>query len=338
MNTNLLNLSCDASKALAEIWMSRLEIIRDATGIDMSVLLKCVDMQIPTLPKKRAPPAKKNTDEEKEQAIAKKAAEALAKKEQALAKKEQALAKKEQAIAKKAAEALAKKEQALAKKEQALAMKEQQALAKKKKNAPKTKPTVKANEEPRQEELKPAKFKYNDKVVYIRPSGVEVDSMVEYVLQYTDRVEYRLQVIGTNETILAAEESVRENCDDDDESECSKTVMMSEDRVREAEEEEEECQLVKRSEIFLANGQQQIQAERIIMNGVAYLIGNNDIAYLESSKRMVGKYDYEDQSIRQLYSSEYDEYYGKSESEESDEDECPVISDMSDSESESESD
>ena len=331
MNTNLLNLSCDASKALAEIWMSRLEIIRDATGIDMSVLLKCVDMQIPTLPKKRAPPAKKNTDEEKEQAIAKKAAEALA-------KKEQALAKKEQAIAKKAAEALAKKEQALAKKEQALAMKEQQALAKKKKNAPKTKPTVKANEEPRQEELKPAKFKYNDKVVYIRPSGVEVDSMVEYVLQYTDRVEYRLQVIGTNETILAAEESIRENCDDDDESECSKTVMMSEDRVREAEEEEEECQLVKRSEIFLANGQQQIQAERIIMNGVAYLIGNNDIAYLESSKRMVGKYDYEDQSIRQLYSSEYDEYYGKSESEESDEDECPVISDMSDSESESESD
>ena len=110
---------------------------------------------------------------------------------------------------------------------------------------------------------------------------------------------------------------------------------MSDDQVRQAEEEEEECQLGKRSEIFLANGQQQIQAERIIMNGVAYLIGNNDIAYLESSKRMVGKYDYEDQSIRQLYSSEYDEYYGKSESEESDEDECPVISDMSDSESES---
>jgi hypothetical protein len=331
MNTNLLNLSCDASKALAEIWMSRLEIISDATGINMSVLLKCVDMQIPTLPKKRAPPSKKNTDEEKEQAIAKKAAEALAKKEQAIAKKAaDAIAKKEQAIANKAL-ALAMKEQAIAKKAaEALAKKEN--VLPKKKNAPKTKPTVKASEEPRQEQMKPAKFKHNEKVVYIRPSGVEVDSTVEYVLQYSDRVEYRLQVNGTNEIILAAEENVRENCDDDEESECSKTVMMSEDQVREAE--KEECQLKKRSEIFLANGQQQIQAERIIMNGVAYLIGNNDIAYLESSKKMVGKYDYEEKSIRQLYSSEYDEYYGKSDSEEeSDEDECPVISDMSDSDS-----
>jgi hypothetical protein len=81
-----------------------------------------------------------------------------------------------------------------------------------------------------------------------------------------------------------------------------------------------------RSDVYLACPQ--LNVKRVDINGVSFLIGENDIAYLESSKKMVGKYDKNDNSIRQLYSSEYDEYYGASDDEEdSDEDECPVMSD-----------
>jgi len=75
-------------------------------------------------------------------------------------------------------------------------------------------------------------------------------------------------------------------------------------------------------DVFLADVE--LNVERVIINGVSFLIGENDIAYLESSKKMVGKYDVKDHSIRQMYSSEYDEYYGASDDEHSDDDECPV--------------
>ena len=54
-----------------------------------------------------------------------------------------------------------------------------------------------------------------------------------------------------------------------------------------------------------------------------FLICENGIAYLESSKKMVGVYDEKDSSIRQMYGVEYDEYYGSSDVD-SDEDELPV--------------
>ena len=90
----------------------------------------------------------------------------------------------------------------------------------------------------------------------------------------------------------------------------------------------------KRPDVFLKN--ERINVERVNINGTSYLIGENDIAFLESSKKMVGKYDESDHSIRQLYPAEYDKYYGaNSDGEASDEDECPDMSDMSDSDSDS---
>ena len=77
-----------------------------------------------------------------------------------------------------------------------------------------------------------------------------------------------------------------------------------------------------RPDVFLMNAQ--LNVERVEINGVSFLIDENDIAYLESSKKMVGKYDEKDHSIRQMYSNEYDEYYGASDVEDSDEDEMPV--------------
>jgi len=80
-----------------------------------------------------------------------------------------------------------------------------------------------------------------------------------------------------------------------------------------------------RPDVFLVSAQ--LNVERVEINGRWFLIGDDDIAYLESSKKMVGKYDSADHSIREMYACEYDEYYGSSDDENSDDDECPVMSD-----------
>ena len=77
-----------------------------------------------------------------------------------------------------------------------------------------------------------------------------------------------------------------------------------------------------RPDVFLVSAQ--LNVARVEINGIWFLIGDDDIAYLESSKKMVGKYDSSDHSLRQMYASEYDEYYGSSDGENSDEDEYPV--------------
>ena len=61
----------------------------------------------------------------------------------------------------------------------------------------------------------------------------------------------------------------------------------------------------------------------MIISGTPYLIEDNDIAYLESSKKMVGKYDRASNTIWQFDDDE------ESDGEASN-DECPVLSDESD--------
>ena len=112
--------------------------------------------------------------------------------------------------------------------------------------------------------------------------------------------------------------------------EAKKKVVVI-DEEEEEEEEEEDCTVMmapsvspaqkQRPDVFLVNAQ--LNVERVEINGVCFLICENGIAYLESSKKMVGVYDEKDSSIRQMYGVEYDEYYGSSDVD-SDEDELPV--------------
>lgn len=109
-------------------------------------------------------------------------------------------------------------------------------------------------------------------------------------------------------------EAVEERPLDNDDNDDTKTVIMhfSDEEKRPAK--------------FLKS-QQQINVERVIINEISYLVGENGIAYHESTKRMVGKYDSEQKTIRNLVDKEYNEYYGSSDEEDEDEDECPVLSD-----------
>ncbi len=277
---------------------------------------------------------------------AKNEAEALEKK----AKKEaEALEKK----IKKEMDAIEKKAKKDAEVLEKAAKKEAEALekaAKKAEKKPPAKKAVKSAAAAKEEVKKPevvAKFSVGEQVRYLRPTGKTVDAVVEYVIKYDDYVEYKLQVVGKNETILSREETTftldqipndpENESDDEDDAD---TVMMPETPAGSP-----------------VKGNKRLDVERVNINGTSYLISENNIAFLESSKKMVGKYDPSDQSIRQLNQTEQDEYYGvlkvgqwrrrsgiggsyeyygaNSDGEASDEDECPDMSDMSGSESDS---
>ena len=78
-----------------------------------------------------------------------------------------------------------------------------------------------------------------------------------------------------------------------------------------------------------------INVERVEIDGTCFLVGEDDVAFLESSKQMVGKYECDKNTIRLLSDKEYSDLYGVSNEEDvldEDEDECPALSDVSDSE------
>ena len=103
--------------------------------------------------------------------------------------------------------------------------------------------------------------------------------------------------------------------EDDEESDSSSTTVMV----------PQTCER-KRPDVFMVS--HRINVERVEIDGISYLIGENGVAYHESTKRMVGKYDSEQNTIRNLMDSEYNEYYGSDdEDDEDDEDECPALSD-----------
>ena len=371
-------LSLKASEAIAALWLNQLTTISDATGIEMSVLCNCLNLQVPNEApekKKRAPAKKKETDavvavasqeapiateavpEKKKRAPAKKKGvdeppaktqdsdvdalvDAVAElKINETAKSDDSVVSSESKKAKKEAEALQKKAKKEAEALEKAAKKEAEALEKKAKKEAEAieKAAKKAGKKAEKKEepsiaaaiIPNSKFKAHDKVRYSKSNGKTVNAVVEYVMQYDDRIEYKLQIIGTNETVLSHDDNTFAMPDNDDES-CAETVMMPDSPPSKPQKKN------KRPDVFLKN--ERINVERININGTSFLISENDIAFLESSKKMVGKYDPEDHSIRQLYSSEYDKYYGKStesdsESDSSD-DECPVLSD-SDSDSDS---
>ena len=361
-----------ASEAIAALWLTQLEIIHKSTGIEMDVLVNCLNMQVnveparePAVEKKKRAPAKKKEPaapavepavepvepdaavepvvepvvEKKKRAPAKKKQEEVlddkAKKEQlekeALEKKankeKEALEKKEkkekeaqEKKAKKEKEALEKK----AKKEEEKKAKEAEALEKKGKKAAEAlekKAAPKAQEKKGKKAVAAVaaaplpKFGANEQVRYVRPNGKTVDVVVEYAIQHDDYVEYRLQVVGKNETILSREESLFEleekvadpdSSDDDD----ADTVKMA------ASPQASPCK----------------PAEEVVINGTSYLIDGDDTAYLKSSNKMAGKYDRVRHTIGQAQPED------DSECGESDEDELPGdMSDLSDSDSGSES-
>jgi hypothetical protein len=294
--------------------------------------------------KKRAPAKKKEApaDGEKEEAPltddkAKKEAEALEKKAKKEAEALEKKAKKEQSE-KEALEKKAKKEaEALEKK----AKKEAEALEKKAKKEQSEKEALekKANEEAKEEKgedekkkkaapkaedkkkkgkqvvaavaaapLLMPKFGANEQVRYVRPNGKTVDVIIEYAIQQEDYVEYRLQVVGKNETILSREESLFE----------------LEEKVADPDSSDDDADTVKMADSPQSSPSK--PGEEVDINGTLYVIDENKVAYLKSSNKMAGKYDRVRHTICQMQPEE-DIY-----SEHSDEDELPV-SDLSDSES-----
>jgi hypothetical protein len=359
-----------ASEAIAALWLNQLEIIHKSTGIEMDVLVNCLNMQVNVEPakepekKKRAPakkkepaapavepavepvepdaavepvvepavekkkraPAKKKQEEvlddkAKKEQLEKEALEKKANKEkEALEKKEKKEKEAQEKKAKKEKEALEKK----AKKEEEKKAKEAEALEKKGKKAAEAlekKAAPKAQEKKGKKAVAAVaaaplpKFGANEQVRYVRPNGKTVDVVVEYAIQHDDYVEYRLQVVGKNETILSREESLFEleekvadpdSSDDDD----ADTVKMA------ASPQASPCK----------------PAEEVVINGTSYLIDGDDTAYLKSSNKMAGKYDRVRHTIGQAQPED------DSECGESDEDELPGdMSDLSDSDSGSES-
>ena len=262
--------------------------------------------------KKRAPAKKKEpvSADEEEEKKAKKEQEALEKK----AKKEQSDKEALEKKAKKEQEALEKKvkkeQEALEKK----AKKEQEALEKKAKEEVGDKKAKKVVSKKVVAVVAApiARFEANEQVRYLRPNGKTVDVVIEYVIQNADYVEYRLQVVGKNETILSREESLfdldekpayPDSSDDDDDAD---TVKMADTPE---------------------TSPSKMDAEEVVINGTSYLIDSDNVAYLKSSNKMVGRYDADSHTIGQIEADE------DSEAENSDEDEMPAYSDLSDTES-----
>ena len=344
-----------ATEAIAALWLNQLEIIHKSTGIQMDVLVNCLNMQVnaepaapavePAVEKKKRAPAKKKEPaapaiepvEPVEPAAPavepavepvvekKKRAPAKKKQEEVLddnAKKEQSEKEAQEKKAKKEAEAQEKKAKKEKEAQEKKAKKEaeaQEKKAKKEEEKKGKKAAPKAKEKKGKKAVAAAplpKFGANEQVRYVRPNGKTVDVVVEYAIQHDDYVEYRLQVVGKNETILSREESLFEleekvadpdSSDDDD----ADTVKMA------ASPEASPCK----------------PWEEVVINGTSYLIDGDDTAYLKSSNKMAGKYDRVRHTIGQVQ-PEDDSEYG-----ESDEDELPGdMSDLSGSESGSESD
>ena len=343
-----------ATEAIAALWLNQLEIIHKSTGIQMDVLVNCLNMQVnaepaapavePAVEKKKRAPAKKKEPaapavepvepvepaapavepvvEKKKRAPAKKKQEEVlddkAKKEQSEKEAQEKKAKKEaeaqEKKAKKEKEAQEKKAKKEAEAQEKKAKKEEE--KKGKKAAPKAKEKKGKKAVAAVAAAPLPKFGANEQVRYVRPNGKTVDVVVEYAIQHDDYVEYRLQVVGKNETILSREESLFEleekvadpdSSDDDD----ADTVKMA------ASPEASPCK----------------PWEEVVINGTSYLIDADDTAYLKSSHKMAGKYDRDRHTIGQAQ-PEDDSEYG-----ESDEDELPGdMSDLSGSESGSESD
>jgi len=148
------------------------------------------------------------------------------------------------------------------------------------------------------------KFNVGDCVKYMKGVGVGdvLDGFVSYVIVYEDRVQYRLKLVGEEEEILAEEDEIY-----------AKTLIMSGSPSV-------------RPDVFL-NGSR-IEVERLEIDGTSFLLCDNNIAYLESSKQMVGKYEASTNTIRQLTEEEYREWFGVEADAEvdEDEDECPRLS------------
>jgi len=313
-----------ATEAIAALWLNQLEIIHKSTGIQMDVLVNCLNMQVNVEParepeKKKRAPAKKKEPAAPAVEPVREPVEPDAAVEPVVEKKKRAPAKKKQ---EEVLDDKAKKEQSEKEAQEKKAKKEAEALEKKgKKAAPKAqeKKGKKAVAAVAAEPL--PKFGANEQVRYVRPNGKTVDVVVEYAIQHDDYVEYRLQVVGKNETIFSREESLFEleekvadpdSSDDDD----ADTVKMA------ASPEASPCK-----------SWTDKPWEEVVINGTPYLIDGDDTAYLKSSNKMAGKYDRVRHTIGQAQPED------DSECGESDEDELPGdMSDLSGSESGSESD
>ncbi len=321
-------LTAVATQAVAALLLHQLELISNSTNIPVSVLCSYTNMQVPEVQvpekKKRAPPKKKEKDmavvvaPEVEATAEAVEATAVATEVEATGvpeKKKRAPPKKKEKETVEAAavegevEVPEKKKRAPPKKKETVeasaVVAETEVPEKKKRAPPKKKETVEAAavegevEVPENKKRAPPKKKET-----VEAAAVEGEAEVP---EKKKRAPPKKKAESEKKVVSSV---VSLGSDDESESDDS-TVMMPQTCER------------KRPDVFMVS--HRINVERVEIDGISYLIGENGVAYHESTKRMVGKYDSEQNTIRNLMDSEYNEYYGSDD--EDDEDECPALSD-----------
>ena len=294
--SDIQQLTTVATQAVAALLLRQLELISNSTNIPINVLCSYTNMQVPEVQtpaqpekKKRAPPKKKAA------AVADAVEETVVAETEIPEKKKRAPPKKKE---KETVEAVAD-----------AVVAETEIPEKKKRAPPKKKETVVAvagavaeTEIPEKKKRAPPKKKETAVAV--------ADAVETEIPEKKKRAPPKKKVENEKKAVSSVISS-----EDDEESDSSSTTVMV----------PQTCER-KRPDVFMVS--HRINVERVEIDGISYLIGENGVAYHESTKRMVGKYDSEQNTIRNLMDSEYNEYYGSDdEDDEDDEDECPALSD-----------
>jgi hypothetical protein len=323
-----------ASEAIASLWLFQLSTISTSTGVEMSVLYNCLNLQVPQVPpvpvptvpekKKRAPPKKKEAvvvaptataDDGEAPAEAPAEAPPAEKKKRAPAKKKEAVVVVDVAptataddgeVATEVPPPAEKKKRAPPKKKEAVVVVDVAP-------PPTTDDDWGGDKYISIDELlksnKLTKFKGPAEKKKRAPAKKKEAVVVDFA---SDDDEVATEVPPPTEAPPAekkrapakkkeATKKTKTNMkiNDDEEVSCSgNTVIMPPDRI---------------------------DVEEVFIGATSFLVAENNTAYLKSSRQPVGKYDPEQKTIHPHIDDEDDE-------EDDERDECPVLSDMSDDE------
>jgi hypothetical protein len=334
------DLMLKASESIALLWLSQLETISASTGVEMSVLCGCLNLHVPEkVDKKKRAPAKKK------ESLVVVATNVVDVPEHVLEKKKRAPAKKKESLVVVATNVVDVPEQVLEKKKRAPAKKKESVVAvvssvvndvpeqvlEKKKRAPAKKEevvvVVDVREEvpAKKEEVEPNVEVELETVVVVKSKKVSEKKALKTKPSKTDNDALKNEKKAQKKADKKADKKIATTIANDDDNDadsvsCSgDTVIMPPSpppspRQSPRQSPEESCK-------------PRIDVEEVIIGATSFLVSDNNVAYLKSSRLPVGKYDPIQKSILHCGS-----YADEDDVLDDDVDECPVLSDMSDDE------
>jgi hypothetical protein len=355
-----------ASESLSALWYSQLEVISEKIGVSMDVLCGCFNLQVPMVPlaekKKRAPAKKKEAVAEAVSVNegADNVVPLVEKKKRAPAKKKGGVVEvvgvkegtesnvvlpdeKKEAVAvdvKDGVESgvVEKKKRAPAKKKDAVAVAEdvndgdESGVVEKKKRAPAKKKDavvedVKDGDEsaesavvPVVEKKKRAPAKKKDAVAVVEDvKDGDESAVVEKKKQAPakkNEVLYIKELVDWNTKVAESVVEKKKRAPAKKKEAVAKAVVKAVD----VNEDEESC-----SGNTVPMKPDRIDVEEVVIGGSSFLVADDGRAYLKSSRQVVGKYDPTEKTMKPLS-------YDDDEEDAGDDDECPVLSDLSDDE------